>query len=352
MTTSSFTNHRQHKQQKTDSMKTKQIHAQEVTTGVAVTFVGFRTPISGETDLNEGDTVFIASFNEDDGSYNVSLEKNGTAVETLFREEFKVEGEAATVKKAKKVKRAEPKTEAEENAGKATPIKDKAGKTIVMTQPAGALELTASVQHAIDEAGDLIKAVENIVVKASATDFTLGGLLAQIEKSAAFESIPDEFGQPKYGTGHKGFSLFVEEHLGMKYRKAKYLINIYTVCVERGITEKQLAGIGWSKIKEAIGALSEEDTDVEGIIEEAKGLTIAEFKAAMKQRVVDAGGTLHGNVKADQVTFNFRLFNDKAALLTEALALAKQAGDIQGDDIVANSQALDHIVAEWLSMQQ
>lgn len=333
-------------------MRTKQTHAQEVATGTAVTFVGFRTPISGDTDLNEGDTVFIASFNDDDGSYNVSLEKNAPAVETLFREEFRLDGEEATVKKAKKAKLAKKKTAAEEDAGKATPIKDKAGKTIIVQKPAGTLELTESVQNAIDEAGDLIKAAENIVVKASATDYTLGGLLAQIEKSAAFESIPDEFGQPKYGTGHKGFDKFVEEHLGMRYRKAKYLINIYTVCVERGITEQQLAGLGWSKIKEAIGALSEEDSDVDAIIKQAKGLSIAEFKAAMKQRVVDAGGTLHGNVKADQVTFSFRLFNDKAALLTEALALAKQAADIQGDDVFANSQALDHIVSEWLSMQQ
>ena len=138
----------------------------------------------------------------------------------------------------------------------------------------------------------------------------------------------------------------------MKYRKAKYLISIYRTCTERGITEKQLAGIGWSKIKEALGALSDTDADVDEILKDAKNLPLDEFKAAMRKKVIDAGGRVHGNTKADQVSFSFRLFNDKAALLTEALASAKATLGIEGDDIIANSQALDHIITEWLSMQQ
>lgn len=315
--------------------------------GTRIKFIGFRTPISGETDIEVGDQLVIASYNDDDGSYNVAVDVSSPAVETLFREEFVLEGEGmpdATKPKNKKAKQ----TDAEADSGKSKPVKDKAGKTI---QKSDQLKLTASVKAAMAEAGGLIEAVEKLIEKSSATDFTIGGLLAKIEETAAFESIVDEYGVSRYGTGHRGFGKFVEDHLGMKYRKAKYLTGIYRVCTERGITEKQLAGIGWSKIKEALGALSDSDADVDEILEEAKNLSFDEFKAAMRKKVIDGGGRIHGNSKADQVNFSFRLFNDKAALLNDALASAKATLGIEGDDVVANSQALDHIVTEWLSMQ-
>jgi hypothetical protein len=330
--------------------KTKQQTATDaLEVGTKIKFIGFRTPISGDTDIEVGDDLVIASFNEDDGSYNVSVNQNEAAVETLFREEFVLEGEPMPDSTVKPKKKKAKQTDAEADSGKSKPTKDKAGKTI---QKSDQLKLTASVKAAMAEAGGLIEAVEKLIEKSSATDFTIGGLLAKIEETAAFETIVDAFGVSKYGSGHKGFGKFVEEHLCMKYRKAKYLINIYTTCTERGITEAQLAGIGWSKIKEALGALSDSDADVDEILEDAKNLSFDEFKAAMRKKVIDGGGRMHGNSKADQVNFSFRLFNDKAALLNDALESAKATLGIEGNDIVTNSQALDHIVTEWLSMQQ
>jgi len=330
--------------------KTKQTATDALEVGTAIKFIGFRTPISGETEIEVGDELVIASYNDDDGSYNVSTDSNSDAIETLFRDEFVIDGEPVPEVAEPKAKKKKPKqTEAEADAGKAAPVRDKAGKTI---QKSDQLKLTASVKAAMAEAGGLIEAVEKLIEKSSATDFTIGGLLAKIEETAAFEALVDEYGVSRYGTGHRGFGKFVEDHLGMKYRKAKYLTSIYRVCADRGITEKQLAGIGWSKIKEALGALSDSDADVDEILEEAKNLSFDEFKAAMRKKVIDGGGRVHGNTKADQVNFSFRLFNDKAALLSDALASAKSTLGIEGDDVVANSQALDHIVTEWLSMQQ
>ena len=330
--------------------KTKKETAQDILeVGTSVQFIGFKSPISGGTDIEVGDVLVITSFNEDDESYNVALDSNSEPIETLFREEFIVDDEPVETLKAK-VKARPVQTEAEEDSSGKKKVKDKAGKT-VHTPESTAISLTDSVKAAMVEAGGLIEAVEALIEKSSATDFTIGGLLAKIEETAAFESIVDAHGVSKYGTGHRGFGNFCETHLGMKYRKAKYLVNIYTTCTKRNITESQLAGIGWSKMKEALGALSDVDADIDEIIDEAKNLSYDEFKAAMRKRVVDGGGKVHGNTKADQVNFSFRLFNDKAAVLTEALDSAKAILGIEGDDIGANSQALDHIVSEWLSMQ-
>jgi hypothetical protein len=328
--------------------KTNQTAADALQVGTVIKFIGFRTPISGDTDIEVGDDLVVASFNEDDGSYNVAVDISSPAIETLFRDEFIIEGEQdleATIKpKKKKAKQ----TDAEADSGKSKPVKDKAGKTI---QKSDQLKLTASVKAAMAEAGGLIEAVEKLIEKSSATDFTIGGLLAKIEETAAFESIVDEYGVSRYGTGHRGFGKFVEDHLGMKYRKAKYLTGIYRIYTERGITENQIAGIGWSRLKEAVAALSDSDADIDEILSEAKNLPFDEFKAAMRKRVVDGGGRVHGNSKADQVNFSFRLFNDNAEVLKQALESAKAAIGVEGDDVTANSQALTHIVNEWLSMQ-
>jgi hypothetical protein len=329
--------------------KTKQQTATDaLKVGTKIRFIGFRTPISGDTEIEVGDELVISSLNDDDGSYNVSTDLNSAAIETIFREEFILEGEALPDTVSPKTKKKPTQTEAEADSGKATLVKDKAGKTI---QKSDKLKITASVKAAMAEAGGLIEAVEKLIEKQSATDFTVGGLLAKIEETAAFETLVDEYGVSKYGTGHRGFGKFVEEHLGMKYRKAKYLTGIYRICTERGITETQIAGIGWSRLKEALAALSDSDADIDEILEEAKNLPFDEFKAAMRKRVIDGGGRVHGNTKADQVNFSFRLFNDNAQILTQALESAKSAIGVEGDDITANSQALTHIVNEWLSMQ-
>lgn len=328
---------------------TKQTAADALQVGTKIRFIGFRTPISGETEIEIGDELVIASVNEDDGSYNVAIDSNSAAIETLFREEFAVEGESVSDTTAKPKKKRAKQTDAEADSGKAKPLKDKAGKTI--QQKSDKLKVTASVKAAMDEAGGLIEAVEKLLEKSSATDFTIGGLLAKIDETSAFETLVDEYGVSKYGTGHRGFGKFVEEHLGMKYRKAKYLINIYKICTERGITESQLAGIGWSKMKEALRALNNSDSEVDDILEEAKTLPFNEFKASMRKRVIDGGGRVHGNSKADQVNFSFRLFNDNAEVLKQALESAKEAIGVEGDDVTANSQALTHIVNEWLAMQ-
>jgi hypothetical protein len=329
--------------------KTTKTATDALEVGTVIKFIGFRTPISGETDINVGDQLVIASYNDDDGSYNVAVDSKSVAIETLFRDEFIIDGEPESETAAPKAKKKKTKqTDAEADAGKSKPVRDKAGKTI---QKSDQLKLTASVKAAMAEAGGLIEAVEKLIEKSSATDFTIGGLLAKIDETSAFETIVDEYGVSRYGTGHRGFGKFVEDHLGMKYRKAKYLINIYRICTERGITESQLSGIGWSKMKEALRALNNSETDVDEILEEAKTLSFNEFKSSMRKKVVDGGGRIHGNSKADQINFSFRLFNDKAALLKDALASAKATLGIEGDDVVSDSQALDHIVTEWLSMQ-
>jgi hypothetical protein len=349
--------------------------------GTSVVFIGFRSPITGEPAVKVGELLFISSYNDDDTSYNVAKTAKGIAIDTLYREEFRLATAKEITDAASPLtaKAAKTKTDSEmDNGTLTTGKKDKEGKTIlpakkaakvktakaakepkpakvkkvkepkVVAPPPPPIKLLGSAKKAIEEAGDLISAAEALMNRAEATDFTLGGVLAKIEETAAFEAITEKDGSPRYGIGHVGFGNFCEAHLGLKYRKATYLIKNYAVCVRLGITEAQIKGIGWSKLKEAVGVLSADN--FAEILQEAKDTSYDEFAKAMKERKV-ATGNVHGNTTATLTTFTFKVFNDKAAAIKEALLAAKAALGAEGDDMATMSAAFDHIVTEWMQYQ-
>lgn len=362
------------KQAKKPAAKTtaKAVPAGVIEDGAAVVFTELRTPVEGELNIEPGVVLYVSSFNEDDQSYNISKTPNGVAVETLYREEFRIAtpeesatgAEVAKVAKAAKVKAI---TEAEADSGSSKKSKDKAGKTVVKVkgvkpvkvakvkkvkpepEPIGPVKLLAGVKAIITESGGLIEAAEILSDRSGRTEFSLGGVLAKIQETNAFEDLKDAEGQPKYGTGFIGFGRFVEMHLGMKYRKATYLSGNYTKITNLGITEKQILGIPWSKLVLVVSAITAENSDE--IIAEAKSTPFAEFKASIKKRLVEGGGNLHGNTKAQLVTFTFKLHNDKGDVAIAALTKAREELGIDEKDPTANSQAFDHIVSEWMSMK-
>jgi hypothetical protein len=347
--------------------------SETVEAGTQIVFTGFRVPIEGDTDLNIGDPLFVSSYNDDDGSYNVSRTEKSTPIDTLFREEFRLEtdpaeeeevsnkGKSGTVASKPAAKTAAKKTDAEADSGSSSPkVKDEAGKTVVVkvekpvkaakTEAAAVpVTLIPSLKKVVSDEGGLIKAAEALSDRVGETEHSLGGILGKINETRAFEELLDADGQPLY-TGHVGFGKFCESHLGIKYRKATYLIGNYVCATECGITPKQMSGIGWSKFKEAVSILTSENKDE--ILEDAKSMPYDEFKAAMKTRLINGGGKLHGNTNTAELTsFTFRLHNDKATVLMEALDKAKAVLGIEGKDVTTNSAALDHIVSEWVSMQ-
>lgn len=346
------------------------VAADIIADGTAIVFTELRTPIQGDLQIEAGVVVYISSFNADDKSYNIAKTPNGLAVETLYREEFRLatdeeSAKGAEVAKATKVAKVKSITDAEADSGKKT--KDKAGKTVRVKaekpakvakvakakkpepEPIGPVKLLTGVKAIITESGGLIEAAEILSDRSGRTEFSLGGVLAKIQETNAFEDLKDAEGQPKYGTGHVGFGKFVEMHLGMKYRKAIYLSGNYTKITNLGITEKQILGIPWSKLVLVVSAITAENSDE--LIAQAKATPYAEFKASVKKRLVDGGGTQHGNSKAQLVTFTFKLHNDKGDVAIAALTKAREELGLDEKDPTANSQAFDHIISEWMSMK-
>jgi len=246
--------------------------------------------------------------------------------------ETKVEAPAATPVAAGKGKgKAKAKTEAEAPAGQSI-------------QPATRNDVpqlihSESVQSILNDT-DALDAAKELVERAAENDYTLGGVLTHIRNNGIHQRLG-------FDGGKDGFSKYIENELGIAYRKAMYLISIYEHFRALDIPEERLAEIGWSKAKELVAITDR--TAFDEAHEYAKAHTRDELIAHVKQTVNAGDGSGTGNAAgtATKVTRNFRLFNEQAETVDRALAAAKvQAGS---DD---DNQALEHICAEWQLMSE
>lgn len=207
------------------------------------------------------------------------------------------------------------------------------------------LKITAGVQEEIGEDGsDAITAAKRLVESAERTYYTLGGVLAYIDRNKTYETFKVK-GEFPY-QGREGFEAFCSEHIGVEYRKARYLIAIYEAFTNAGLTEKKIGGIGWSKAKELVAILQAEPDKVDQWVDKAKASGIPALKEAVKARMVKLGAKQHGNSGSKLFTCRFSVHQDEGAVVTEALALAKEQIETESDN-----EAFAHIMKEWISYQ-
>ena len=209
---------------------------------------------------------------------------------------------------------------------------EKAKAAAIKVTPVIEIADMASVREILAEQ-DALAAAKSLVDKAEQTDFTLGGVLRHIHETGAFKAIGYE--------GKRGFVEYCEKTLGIAYRKAHYLMQIYTAFAMIGADEAKLQQIGWSKAKELArietGALKK---GFDSLITKATEMTRDDLTAYIKKtyKVTTRGG-------ADGVSltqFSFRLAEEEALTVNEGLNEAKA---MVGDDDL--NKAFAYIVGEW-----
>jgi len=205
---------------------------------------------------------------------------------------------------------------------------------------------TEAVRAALATSHDALEAARVLVTRADETYFTLGGVLNRIAEHKDYLTITDAGNVPRY-QGATAFEDYVEKDLGVKARKARYLIAIYKHFSVLGLDEKRLTTIGWAKAKE-IARAGGTIKDSELLLDFATGHNIDDLKAKIEETSVSAGGDGTGTsgAKAKKVAFKFVFFQDKADTLQAALDTAKQAIDSEDPNA-----ALDYIMTEWMSAQ-
>lgn len=209
------------------------------------------------------------------------------------------------------------------------------------------LKLTSDVTAELGEDGsDAVKAAKRLLETAERTYYTLGGVLAYIDRNATYEGVKVK-GEKPY-QGKEGFALFCSEHLGVEYRKARYLINIYEAFSGAGLNATKIANIGWSKAKELVAILVAEPEAADKWIELAKTSSTGKLQESVKARLTKIGAKQHGNSneRTRSVICKFVVHADEGKVVEQALALAKEQSDTESD-----SEAFAYIVKEWISYQ-
>ena len=258
-------------------------------------------------------------------------------------EEDEAEEVEAPKAKGKAAAKAAP---AKKVAAKAAPVKTTkvvAGKKVKDKAEAAAAEeedkygdLTEDRENeevlALIDGADLDEVARELVEETSALDYKLGGVLFHIRKSKSYRDVDARYNE------NKGFELYVQEQLGLEYRKAMYLIDIYYKFSMHGIDATKVSELGWTKCAKIAAVLTEDNAD--DLLELAATSTVEELKDAIKEGYTTEGGSVGDRKK--KVTFKFKLFEDAATGVQETIeGVCKQMG------FKDPSQAFEHIIMEW-----
>ena len=184
----------------------------------------------------------------------------------------------------------------------------------------------------VNEAADIIALAQDEIEDASLTEFRLGGVLYHVKKSKAYK----EHDNGKYA-GKGGWAAFVSDVLGMEYRKAMYLIDIYTKFSKYGIPATEAARMGWTKA--AVIAAPMDADNAEDLVRYAEEQTVTDLKETVKE--IRTSGSRQ---VVKKTTFKFRLAEDSGVAVRELLEQAKISLGEHNDDTV-----FEHIITEWAS---
>ncbi|MCA1777756.1 MAG: hypothetical protein LC676_19765 [Loktanella sp.] len=162
--------------------------------------------------------------------------------------------------------------------------------------------------------------------------FKLGGVLAAIQANNWYEP-------------YQSFKEFCEGKLGMHYRKASYWAAIYNDLVEANIKWSEVAGIGWTKLKEIVSVIDQDN--VAAWVDTAKNQTtiqLIETVKAYKQGHSGQIGSHGGDVVS---TKTFKLHADQKQTVEDALKKAKDEAGTTYD-----TAALEFICMDYMGSQK
>jgi hypothetical protein len=361
--------------------------------GTKVRFKGYsEAPVAGDPTLEVGDIVIITAADAASSAYTVVSEREDSTgeriVNNLFDDEFELddaieqdETPAPKAKKGKKAK-AEAPVEVAAPAPKATkkakkvakPAAEEAAPFIhdgeVLTDDLAPIPEIS--EEALDDilstrgdiapsegvaeqiklyAGDVHAAARALIDQGERTDFTLGGILYEIHDGNWFNKVTHTDGKEVTYGGKRGFQEYIKEELGIGYRKAMYLIDIYKAFRRHDIDERRLQRIGWSKAK-VISQLAKDkfrnadgedvlDNDLDELLEFAESNTREDLVNHVSSRYVNAEAVS----RIKKVQFRYTLSGDAAENVKSIVE--RTAHQMDGD----TNAAFESIVTEWAMLQ-
>ncbi|WP_156026309.1 hypothetical protein [Xanthobacter sp. 91] len=162
---------------------------------------------------------------------------------------------------------------------------------------------------------DPLKAAARLVERQDRDDFTLGGVLSHIQRY----NLHCTLGY----SGTSDFQQYIEQELGVKYRKARYLISIYECFSKLGLDEARLSAMGWSKAKELVRVVNKDNFDA--LADFAQSHSRRELIEHLRANYMESNDdTRSASARPKKTKLVLSLHNDQATTVTRALEAAKQ----------------------------
>ena len=138
--------------------------------------------------------------------------------------------------------------------------------------------------------------------------------------------------------GHATFEAYCQDELDIKYRKARYFVDIWDKVKSLDLPHDRVAKLGWTKMRDIASVIDEKNA--KEWLEKAENMTTREVEEAVKiSRKKDTSGS---SVPVF-VTMTFRMSETEANVITEAMSEAKKLCE-SSEDVTA----LEMICQDWL----
>lgn len=143
--------------------------------------------------------------------------------------------------------------------------------------------------------------------------------------------------------GYSSAREYCEEELGIDYRTWMYRVKMGEAIERYGLQKENILDLGWAKFKEIASLTIKfdlEEDEVEELVEKSKDMSsreVANFIRQVRNEYADKPAIT-------KVTLKFRLINEAAEIVEQALEKAKEMIDTDDD-----AKALEYICADWLA---
>lgn len=308
----------------------------KIVQGIPLTFKGYSELEEGQDEiLSKGDVVIVEAV-IDDETFQVHKADDPSVKDHVFDTELDFDvpetDKKVTVKKGSKKK---------------APAKKKAKAKAEVAQVDEVAEVSEVTEEAVslDNLDDskALQIAKMLTNRIQRTFWDLGGILSYIRNNQSYKKV-EVNGEFPYDQ-KEGFAQYVFDELGIRYRKAMYYIEIYEAFAPLGVDVESVLSLGWAKAKELTKVV--DGDSVEDWVEMANNMGREDLKAEIKSRTVNASDEINPSQKSKLTSITFKVFDDQANVVGEALAKARDELDADCTD----SEAFTHILTEWLSLK-
>lgn len=198
------------------------------------------------------------------------------------------------------------------------------------------VDLIQSVVHAIENLtqSSAFSLASELVDETGFTSFKLGGALSMIY------SNPDW-----YLNEYPSFKAMLDGRFPtVKYRKAMYLIDIYTKLVAAEISWAKVGHLGWTMLKELAPILTKENVDE--WVKKAESMTVLQLQEAIKY----AASLLNPTSEVAQeegpknlTTITFKVYEDQKDTIKDAIKKAKVEASTEFDNVAIECICMSYL---------